>query len=187
MVVAIKSYTNFDTKGGEKALFYWGYRCFRVGKFAEDKICKKRSFTIYLQLVFEAKISTIITIKKNERMNQMKITYREVNGYLIPNLKLPPEEADIRLGKWGMMHKTYLGNNKKVFFNTLLMQGKLYQHCAEVEKQAREMYDTLIEQMKKAEGVTEELKENNQMEWIAMTNNIRSKATEIVIHDIICN
>lgn len=117
----------------------------------------------------------------------MKITYREVNGYLIPNLKLSPEEANIRLSKWGMMYKSHLEKHKRAICNTLLMQGKLYQHCAEVEKQARDMYDTLIEQMKVAESVTEELKEQDQMEWIAMTNNIRSKATEIVIHDIICN
>ena len=116
-----------------------------------------------------------------------KIQYRRVGDYLIPNLILPPEEANIVLGKWGMLHKDYLLKNKKVLFTTLLTQGKLYQHCAEVEKQAQDMFDTLVEQMKKSEGVTEQLKEENQLEWIAMTNNIRSKGTEIVIHDIICN
>ncbi len=70
-----------------------------VCKFAIFKICKNRSFTFCLQLVFETKISIIMLNKKNERMNQMKITYREVNGYLIPNLKLPPEEVNIRLGR----------------------------------------------------------------------------------------
>ncbi len=65
-----------------------------------------------------------------------KIQYRRVGDYLIPNLILPPEEANITLSKWGMMHKSYLEKNKKVFFNALVMQGKLYQHCAEVEKQA---------------------------------------------------
>ena len=69
----------------------------------------------------------------------MKITYREVNGYLIPNLKLPPEEANIRLGKWGMMYKSHLEKYRSAIFNSLLIQGKLYQHCAEVEKQANEM------------------------------------------------
>ncbi len=117
----------------------------------------------------------------------MKITYREVNGYLIPNLKLPPEEANIRLGKWGMMYKSHLENNKKVFFNTLLMQGKLYQHCAEVEKQARDMYDMLVEQMKKSEGVTEGLKEENQMEWVQRMGNIESRAREVVCKELIYN
>ena len=117
----------------------------------------------------------------------MKITYREVNGYLIPNLKLPPEEANIRLGKWGMMYKSHLEKNKKVFFNTLLMQGKLYQHCAEVEVQAKDMFDTLVEQMKEAEGVTEQLKEENQMEWVCRMQNIEARVTEIVNNEIIFN
>ena len=77
-----------------------------------------------------------------------KIQYRCVGDYLIPNLKLPPEETAITLGKWGMMHKNYLEKHKRVLFSALLGQGKLYQHCAEVENQARDMYDTLIEQMK---------------------------------------
>lgn len=138
-----------------------------------------------LQLVFEAKIRGIIMIKKNERMNQMKITYREVNGYLIPNIKLPPEEANVRLGKWGMMYKSHLEKNKNVFFNTLLIKGKLYQHCAEVEKQANEMFELLIEQMKKAEGVTEQLKEENQMEWVQKMGNIEARAREVVCKELI--
>lgn len=117
----------------------------------------------------------------------MKITYREVGDYLIPNLKLRPEEANVRLGKWGMMYKSHLENNKKVFFNTLLMQGKLYQHCAEVEKQANEMIDMLVEQMKVAEGVTEELKEKNQMEWVQKMGNIEARARDVVCEELIYN
>ena len=90
--------------------------------------------------------------------NQNTIQYRQVGDYLIPNLVLPPEEASVRLGKWGMLHKDYLFNHKKVLFTTLLTQGKLYQYCAEVEKQAQYMFDTLVEQMKNAEDVTEKLK-----------------------------
>lgn len=123
--------------------------------------------------------------KKNERMNQMKITYREVNGYLIPNLKLPPEEACIRLGKWGMMHKNYLEKHKSAIFNSLLIKGKLYQHCAEVEKQARDMYDMLVEQMQAAEGVAEQLKEQNQWEWVQRMGNIEARARAIITIKII--
>ena len=89
------------------------------------------------------------------------IQYRQVGDYLIPNLVLPPEEARITLGKWGMMYKTYLEKHKKVLFSLLLSQGKLYQHCAEVEAHAQDMFDTLIEQMKAAKGVTEQLKEES--------------------------
>ena len=72
-----------------------------------------------------------------------------------------------------MLHKDYLFNHKKVLFTTLLTQGKLYQHCAEIENQAKDMFDNLVEQMKEAEGVTEQLKEGNQLEWVQRMNNIQ--------------
>lgn len=117
--------------------------------------------------------------------NNNSISYRRVGDYLIPNLVLPQEEASITLGKWGMMHKTYLEKHKKVFFSLLLSQGKLYQHCAEVENQARDMFDTLVEQLKEAEGVTEQLKEKNQLEWIQKMGNIQHRISEIVCEEIV--
>ena len=113
------------------------------------------------------------------------ITYRQVNDYMIPNLRLPPEESTIRLGKWGMIYKDYLQKNNPVLFTTLLTQGKLYQHCAQIDTQAQQMFNNLVEQMKIAEGVTEALKEENQMEWVRQINNIEAQAREIVCHDII--
>ena len=118
-------------------------------------------------------------------MKTNNITYRRVGDYNIPNLTLPPEEANITLGKWGMLHKNYLMKHKKVLFTTLLTQGKLYQHCTEVEKQAQDMFDTLVKQMKKAEGVTEQLKAENQMMWVNKLNNIQSQAREIVCNELI--
>lgn len=112
--------------------------------------------------------------------NNANIQYRRVGDFNIPNLTIPTEEANITLGKWGMLYKDYLLNHKKVLFVTLLTQGKLYQHCAEIEKQATDMFDTLIEQMKKAEGVTEQLKEDSQMEWVQRIGNIEQRAREIV-------
>ena len=114
-----------------------------------------------------------------------KIQYRRVGDYLIPNLILPPEEANITLSKWGMLHKDYLMKNKKVLFNLLLIQGKLYQHCVGVEKQARDMFDALVEQMKEHEDVTEQLKEENQMLWVQKMNNIRNRVTVTVKNELI--
>ena len=98
--------------------------------------------------------------------NKSSITYRQVGDYLIPNLILPPEEASVTLGRWGMMHKDYLEKHKKVLFSSLLVQGKLYQHCAEVDEQATTMFFRLVEQMKTNECITEQLKEDNQIEWV---------------------
>ena len=114
-----------------------------------------------------------------------RIEYRIVGDYFIPNLMLPPEEANVRLGKWGMLYKNYLFNHKKVVFSTLLAEGKLYQHCAEIEKQANEMYGFLIEQMKEVEGVTEKLKEQDQLEWIQRMGNIEQRTREIVCNELI--
>ncbi|MDD6021037.1 MAG: TnpV protein [Oscillospiraceae bacterium] len=116
--------------------------------------------------------------------NKNFISYRNVGDYLIPNLVLPPEDASVRLGKWGMLHKDYLLKNKKVLFTTLLTQGKLYQHCAKIENQARKMFDTLVEQMKKAEGVTEQLKGENQLEWVCRVQNIEARAKEIICNKV---
>ena len=119
-------------------------------------------------------------------MNFMaNITYRQVGDYQIPNLKLPPEESAIRLGKWGLMYKDYLQKHKPVFFATLLTQCTLYQYCAEIDTQAQQMFTTLVEQITKSENITEELKEQNQLEWVRRMQNIESQAREIVCHDII--
>lgn len=113
------------------------------------------------------------------------ITYRQVNDYMIPNLTLLAEETSIRLGKWGMMHKDYLQKHNPVLFTTLLTQGKLYQHCAQIDTQAQQMFNTLVEQMTKTENITEQLKSQNQLEWVQRMNSIQERASEIVCKEII--
>lgn len=117
--------------------------------------------------------------------NNTNIQYRQVVDFNIPNLILPPEEANITLGKWGMLYKDYLFKYKKVLFTTLLTQGELYQYCADVEKQAQQMFDTLVEQMKQAEGVTEQLKAEKQLEWVHRMKNIEARAREIITIELI--
>lgn len=114
------------------------------------------------------------------------ITYRQVNDYMIPNLRLPPEELAIRLGKWGMMYKAYLQKHNSTLFTTLLTQGKLYQHLAQIDTQARQMFDTLVEQMTKSENITEELNAQNQLEWVRRMNSVQESASEIVYNELIC-
>lgn len=112
-------------------------------------------------------------------------TYRTVGDFKIPNLTLPPEEVKIRLGKWGMLHKDYLLKHKKVLFTTLLAEGKLWQYLADIDAQAQQMFDTLVEQMKEAEGISENLKDSNQMEWLKKINNICNRVNEIIMKEII--
>ena len=119
--------------------------------------------------------------------NNTNIQYRQVGDFNIPNLTIPTEEARVTLGKWGMLYKDYLLKHKKVLFTTLLAEGKLYQHCAKVENQARDMFDTLIDQMKENESITEKLKEENQLEWVCRMQNIEARAREIVEKEIVFN
>ena len=136
-------------------------------------------------------------------MKSNNITYRQVGDYLIPNLTLPPEEANIRLGKQGervpghsngrtdragrrdMLHKEYLRKHKPVVFDTLLAQGKLWQYLADIDSQAQRMFDTLVEQMKERECVTERLKEENQMLWVRRVQNIESRAKDTVLNELV--
>ena len=114
----------------------------------------------------------------------MNITYRTVGDYKIPNITLLPEDSK-PIGKWGIAHRDYLKHNKSVQFNIMLMTGTLFSHLVEIDSQAEEMFSRMVEQMATAEGITEQLKEQNQLEWVQRMNNIRHRATEIVNAELI--
>ena len=93
-------------------------------------------------------------------------TYTKVGDYLIPDLTLPPEEQNIHIGVWGMRHKLYLMENQRSTFNIMQMNGTLWKHLADIDKQAKDMFLRLVNDMAKSEGVTEKLKAENQMLWV---------------------
>ena len=122
---------------------------------------------------------------KKTIFEQMGGTYTKVGDYYLPNLITTEEEIEI--GVWGQRHLRYIKQCHKVRYTNLLTSGKLNSYLADIGKQAEDMFFRLVKQMAEREGVTERLKANNQMEWVARMNNIRSKATEIINHDIIYN
>ena len=111
-------------------------------------------------------------------------TYRTVGDYSIPNITLPAEASN-SLGIWGVKRKDYLMKHKRVQFNIMLMNGTLWTHLAEIDEQASAMFSRLVEQMKVNEDITENLKADDQMEWVARMNNIEARAREIVNHELI--
>ncbi len=111
-------------------------------------------------------------------------TYRMVSDYRIPNITLPAE-ANKQLGVWGLKRKDYLMQHKRVQFNIMLMNGTLWTHLAEIDEQASDMFSRLVEQMKANEGITEQLKEDNSIEWLARMNNIEARTREIVCEELI--
>lgn len=115
---------------------------------------------------------------------QMGGTYTQVGDYMLPNLTLPEEEQK-SIGIWGQRHARYLKRYYKILYYNLLSSGKLNAHLAEIDRQAEDMFFRLVKQMAEREGVTEQLKAKNQMEWVRMMNNIRNMATEIVYAEII--
>ena len=116
---------------------------------------------------------------------QMGGTYREENGYLIPNLTLPEEQVEI--GIWGQRRLEYIKHHRKGFYTSLVIGCELNRYLADINKQAEEMFNTLISQYKTSEGITEQLKADNQMEWVGRMNNIQQRAIEVVNEELIHN
>ena len=117
------------------------------------------------------------------RITESGIDYILVGDYYIPDLKLPEEHRPI--GKYGRLHREYLREVHPARLNTLTLTGELWTYLADLNEQAQKRLDTIIEQMKAAEGVTEELKSICQMEWVQRCNNIHNRAEEIVLHEMI--
>ena len=123
-----------------------------------------------------------------------KYIYDENNGlwyelqgdYYIPCLKLPDEEQ-VEIGIWGQRHLEYIKHHRKGFYTSLVLDCKLNRYLADINKHAEEIFATLISQYKTAEGITEQLKADNQLEWVARMNNIRQRVTEIVNDNLIYN
>lgn len=123
-----------------------------------------------------------------------KYKYDENNGlwyelqgdYYLPCLKLPVEEP-VHIGIWGQRHLNYLRENKRVLLSSLQLSGKLNSYLADIDKQAEYMCSRLVKQMAEREDITEQLKAENQMEWVRQMNNLRNRANEIVLHELIYN
>ena len=114
----------------------------------------------------------------------MNLTYEKCGDYLIPNL-IPDPEPEGEFRKFGLMRKSYLENHRRGIYSGLLLSGKLKEHLLMIQEQAEERFDLLVEQMARQEGVTEELKTQDQMLWVKRMNNIRARVEEIVREEII--
>jgi len=115
---------------------------------------------------------------------QTGISYTLQGDYYLPNLALP-EQDDEPIGLCGQRHLKYIKQHRKILYINLLTSGKLNGYLADIDKQAEDMFFRLVKQMAEREGVTEQLKADNQMEWVARMNNIRNRATEIINTNLI--
>ena len=115
---------------------------------------------------------------------QTGISYTLQGDYYLPDLALPDQE-DKPIGLWGQRHLRYIKQHRKILYINLLTSGKLNEHLADTDKQADNMFSRLVKQMAEREGVTEQFKADNQMEWVDQMNNIRGRAKEMVNTDLI--
>lgn len=114
----------------------------------------------------------------------MEITYQRCGDYEIPNLSIPTEDTH-PLGKYGRMRLRYLQEHRPLLFNQLLLSGKLMNHLSNVEESCQDRMKLLIPQMQVAEGVTEELKAVDQMEWVCCMNSIHHRVEEMLFSELI--
>lgn len=121
-----------------------------------------------------------------------KQIYDESNGlsytlhgdYYLPDLVMPEEEA-ATYGKYGILRRTFLKEHRRGLYMSLLLQGKLVEHLNQTDRAANERMELLVRQMTEQQGVTEQLKEENQMAWVGLMNNIRNTAEEMVLREFI--
>ena len=124
-------------------------------------------------------------MEKHIYNEQTGISYTLHGDYYLPDLTLSDEEKGVEIGVWGQRHLRYIKQHRKVLYLNLLTSGKLNGHLADIDKQAEDMLSRLVKQMAEREGVTEQLKADNQMEWVGRMNNIQSRAIEVVNTDIL--
>ena len=123
-------------------------------------------------------------MKKHITDAKTGISYTLQGDYYLPDLSLPAEE-EIPIGVWGQRHAEFLKNHQRSVYNEFLVSGKLQQYLAQIDRDAQDMFDLLVRQLAKQEGITETLKAENQMEWVQRMNSIRNRATEIVNNELI--
>ena len=123
-------------------------------------------------------------MKKHIYDESNSLWYELIGDYYIPILTLSSEEQR-PIGKWGRMHRDYLKEQRPILFNDLILSGQLWSYLADLNEQAQSRLELIIEQMKAAEGVTEELKTADQMAWVGAVNSILNRAEEIILREMI--
>ena len=110
--------------------------------------------------------------------------YRQVGDYFIPNLILP-DDSDYQIGKYGRLRRNYLKEHRKILYTNYVVEGTLFKHLAEIDQACNERIEIIVSAMSEQEGVTEALKAADQMEWVRRKNNIRNRAEEIILTELV--
>ena len=117
-------------------------------------------------------------------MNNAEIKYTKVGELLFPNLSLD-EAAQMPLGKWGLMRKTYLMEHREPLYMMMLTDGSLWEHLQEIDRSATEMYEQMMASAALSCGATENLKATDPMKWVGLMNTTKAQVEEVILHDLI--
>lgn len=120
--------------------------------------------------------------------NNTKITYTKVGDYNIPNIVMPQESKETKgkdIGKYGRLRLNYLKENDRVLYQNLLLDNKLHEHLVRTNEETKMKINDLVKKLAKQENVDENLKANNQLEWVQQMNNIHNRAEEIILNETI--
>ena len=112
----------------------------------------------------------------------MELTYRKVGDYYLPNLTLPESP---KVGKYGMLRRTYLRHHHRGLYTGMMISRALNAHLEEVDQQANDVLEQMVKRMAKAQGITEQLKADDQMEWVWQMNNVRNRAEEVILKEVV--
>lgn len=118
-----------------------------------------------------------------EKIIENGIEYVICGDYYVPNLKVPENKYNI--GKYGRLHKKFIKENHKEFYSSLILQGKLYEYLYKIDCEAHNILNSLVPKIAEQQGITEELKAENQLKWVGMMNNVKAQAEEIVYAEIV--
>ena len=116
---------------------------------------------------------------------EMGGTYRQEGDYYLPNLSLPSDSEEYQIGKYGRMRQRFLKEHRRTLYTSLLLEGTLTKHLAEIDRSCNDRLEIIETAMMKQEGVTEALKASDQMEWVRRRNSIRSRAEEVILTELV--
>jgi hypothetical protein len=127
---------------------------------------------------------SVKSTRKGATNMELELTYKQVGDVLLPELTLP-EQPNRSLGKYGLLRRRYLKENRPGMFNRLVLRGTLFSHLLEVEDRANEMLESMMPALAKTAGATEDLKAQNMMEWVGLMNSCKAQAEEIILAELI--
>ena len=116
---------------------------------------------------------------------EMGGTYRQEGDYYLPNLSLPSDSEEYQIGKYGRMRQRFLKEHRRTLYTSLLLEGTLTKHLAEIDRSCNDRLEIIETAMMKQEGVTEALKASDQMEWVRRRNSIRNRAEEVILIELV--